>query len=63
MIQIFMREHFDAEGCRVYLAAFAGITLPQLNLMIGTMVGIVSFFYIGAKLIKQIRDWNKPDKD
>ena len=56
-------RHFDAEGIRVYVAAALGITLPQINLAIGSAVGVVSFFYISCKLIKQLRDWKKPDKD
>ena len=63
MMKNMIERHFDAEGVRVYVAALAGITLPQINLAIGSAVGVISFLYISCKLFKQIRDWNKPDKD
>lgn len=61
----FMRGFFDVECNRVLSAGFIGGTLSGLSpdKLMGLAVGVVTFLYITVKLIKQLRDWRKSDKD
>jgi hypothetical protein len=58
-----LKSFFDAESCRVYFAGATGTAAGlSVHQAISIAVGAVTFLYIMVKLIKQLRDWRRPDE-
>lgn len=59
-----LKEFFDAECCKVLAAGGIG---TFSSLPFDKQLAIISFsitsLYMLVKLVKQLRDFNKPDKD
>lgn len=60
-----LKQFFDGECLRVLLAGAGGGTIAGLSAdkLVGVIVGVVTIIYITIKAAKQLRDWDKPDKD
>jgi hypothetical protein len=60
-----LKQFFDGECCRVLGAGGIGGTWSGLSAdkQIGLIVGVLTAIYISIKIFKQLRFWDKPDKD
>ena len=59
-----MNTLLDTESVKVYTVGIVGVvSAATFNQMVAAMVGIVTIFYILIKIVKQLRDWNRPDKE
>jgi hypothetical protein len=60
-----VKEFFDGECCRVLGVGGIGGTWSGLSAdkQMGIAVGLVTVIYIVIKIVKQLRDWKRPDKD
>lgn len=60
-----LKEFFDGDTCKVLGAGLTGGTFTNMSpdKQAAFFVGVMTCVYIGIKIVKQIRDWNKPDKE